>query len=54
VATTHTENGHKYNTKRSSTISTKRTKEHRRNEEEMEEDQLHLEVQGTGNMPNPS
>jgi len=36
VATTRTEDGHKYNTKTSITISNKRTKEHRKTEEEME------------------
>ena len=36
VATTRTEDGHKQNTKISTTISTKRTKEHRTTEEEME------------------
>ena len=36
VATTHTEDGHKQNTKTSSTIQTKRTKEHRTTEEDME------------------
>ena len=36
VATTRTEDGHKQNTKTSTTISTKRTKEHRTTEEEME------------------
>jgi len=35
VATTRTENGHKQNTKTSTTISTKRTKEHKTTEEEM-------------------
>ena len=36
VATTRTENGHKQNTKTSVTILTKRTKEYRTTEEEME------------------
>ena len=36
VATTRTEDGHKWNTKTSITIQTKRTKEHRTTEEEME------------------
>jgi hypothetical protein len=55
VTTTYTEDGHKQNTKTSITISTKRTKEHRPTEEEMEgPNQLHLEDQGTGNTPNPS
>ena len=36
VATTCTEDGHKQTTKTSTTISTKRTKEHRTTEEEME------------------
>ena len=36
MATTLTEDGHKQNTKTSTTISTKRTKEHRTTEEEME------------------
>ena len=36
MTTTRTENGHKYNTKTSTKISTKRTKEHRTTEEEME------------------
>ena len=36
VATTHTEDGHKQNTKTSTTIQTKRTKEHRMTEEETE------------------
>ena len=36
VATTRTEDGHKQNTKTSTTIQTKRTKEHRTTEEEME------------------
>ena len=36
VATTRTEDGHQQNTKISTAISTKRTKEHRTTEEEME------------------
>ena len=36
VATTRTEDGQKYNTKTSITIQTRRTKEHRTTEEEME------------------
>ena len=36
VATTRTEDGHKQNIKTNTTISTKRTKEHRTTEEEME------------------
>ena len=36
VATTRAEDGHKQNTKTSTAISTKRTKEHRTTEEEME------------------
>ena len=36
VATTRTEDGHKQTTKTSTTILTKRTKEHRTTEEEME------------------
>jgi hypothetical protein len=36
VATTRTEDGHKQNTKTSTAIQTKRTKEHRTTEEEME------------------
>jgi len=36
VATTRTEDGYKWNIKTSTTISTKRTKEHRTTEEEME------------------
>jgi hypothetical protein len=36
VATTRTDDGHKSNTKTSVTISTKRTKDHRTTEEEME------------------
>ena len=36
VATTRTEDGHKQNTKTSTTIQNKRTKEHRTTEEEME------------------
>ena len=37
VATTRTEDGHKQNTKTCNTIQTKRTKEHRTTEKEMEE-----------------
>jgi len=37
VATTRTEDGHKLNAKINTTISTERTKEHRKTEEEMEE-----------------
>ena len=37
VATTCTEGGHKQTTKISSTIQNKRTKEHKKTEEEMEE-----------------
>ena len=51
VATTLTENGHKQNTKTSTTMQTKRNigrpKKRWR-------DQLHFEDQGTGNMPKPS
>jgi hypothetical protein len=58
VATKRTEDGHKWNTKTNATIytETKRTKERRMVEEEMEglgwprkrwRDQLHLEDQGT-------
>ena len=36
VATTRTEDGHRQATKTSTTIQTKRTKEHRTTEEEME------------------
>jgi len=36
VATTRTENGHKYNNKTSTTTSTRRTKEHSTTEEETE------------------
>jgi len=36
VATTRTEDGHKQNTKTSTTVSTKRTNKHRTTEEEME------------------
>jgi len=36
LATKRTEKGHKYNTKTNPTISTKRTKEQRKTEEEME------------------
>jgi len=36
VATTRTEDGHKQNTKTSTTVQTKRTKEHRKTEEETE------------------
>ena len=36
MGTTRTDDGHKQNTKTSTTISTKRTKEHRTTEEEME------------------
>ena len=36
VATTRTEDGHKQNTKTSTTVSTQKTKEHRTTEEEME------------------
>jgi hypothetical protein len=36
VATTRTEDGHKWNTKTSTTIQTERTKEHRTTKEEME------------------
>ena len=53
VATSCTEDGHKQTTKTSTTIQTKRTKEHRTTEEEME-GQFHLEDQGTGNTPKPS
>jgi len=36
VTTARTDDGHKWNTKTGATISTKRTKEHRTTEEEME------------------
>jgi len=36
VATTRTEDGHKQNTKTSTTISNQRTKEHRTTEEDLE------------------
>ena len=36
MATTRTEDGHKLNIKTSTTVSTRRTKEHRTTEEEME------------------
>ena len=37
LPTTRTEDGHKQNTKTSTTMQTKRTKKHRTTEEEMEE-----------------
>ena len=53
MATTCTEDGHKQTTKTSTTISTKRSKEHRTTEEEIEGPTSSSD-QGTGNTPNPS